>query len=188
MKVALVVVVAGVGFLAPPSLAGAQGLGEAAKKEKQRRESGPAPGAKTYTQEDVAALPPVANEPSAEAGEPAPPEADPGRPGAPAAGASASADAEADARAREEERWRSRIAGQRQRVEDARQKHAALASLNLVPGYEYVDASGRTVIGSVAQLQGMTARAKAALEAEEQALEALLEQARRANVPPGWLR
>ena len=44
------------------------------------------------------------------------------------------------------------------------------------------------MIGSVQQLQGLTARAKAALEAEEQALEALLEEARRTNVPPGWLR
>lgn len=180
MKVSRVLVVAGVGFFALPGLAGAQGLGDVAKKEKQRRESGPAPKAKTYTQEDVAGLPPVANEPS---------EGEPATPPAPlAAPAPAAADAEADSRARDEERWRSRVAGQRQRVEDARQKHATLASLNLVPGYEYVDGSGRTVIGSVEQLQRLTARAKASLEAEEQALEALLEEARRANVPPGWLR
>jgi hypothetical protein len=182
MRLSRVLVVAGVGFFVLPQLAEAQGLGDVAKKEKQRRESGPAPKAKTYTQEDVAGLPPVANEPSEGEGEPATP------PAPLAAPAPAAADAEADSRARDEERWRSRVAGQRQRVEDARQKHATLASLNLVPGYEFVDGSGRTVIGSVEQLQGLTARAKASLEAEEQALEALLEEARRANVPPGWLR
>ena len=182
MKLSRVLVVAGVGFFALARLTGAQGLGDIAKKEKQRRESGPAPRAKTYTQEDVAGLPPVANEPSESEGE-----GEPATPPVPLA-APVPAEAEADARARDEERWRSRIAGQRQRVEDARQKHATLASLNLVPGYEYVDGSGRTVIGSAQQLQGLTARAKAALEAEEQALEALLEEARRTNVPPGWLR
>jgi hypothetical protein len=184
MKVSQVLVVVGVGFFALPGLSGAQGLGDVAKKEKQRRESGPAPRAKTYTQEDVAGLPPVANEPSEGEGE-----GEPATPPAPfTAPAPAAADAEADARARDEERWRSRVAEERQRVEDARQQHATLASLNLVPGYEYVDGSGRTVIRSAQQLQGLIARAKAALEAEEQALEALLEEARRTNVPPGWLR
>ena len=180
--VCIPVVAASVAFLALPQLAGAQGLGDAAKKAKERRTSDPAPKAKTYTQDDLAGLPPVANEPSPE-GEPAPLSPPPV-----AASASPSADAEEDARARDEERWRSRVAGQRQRVETARKKHTTLAGLNLVPGYEYVDASGRTMIGSVEQLQGMTARAKAQLAAEEEALEALLESARRANVPPGWLR
>jgi hypothetical protein len=184
MGVARALVLVAVGLAALPSPAGAQGLGDVARKEKQRRESGPAPKAKTYTQEDVAGLPPVAHEPSEGGGE-----GEPATPPVPsAAPAPAAADSEADVRARDEERWRSRVAGQRQRVEDARQKHATLASLNLVPGYEYVDGSGRTVIGSVEQLQGLTARARASLEAEEKALEALLEEARRANVPPGWLR
>jgi hypothetical protein len=80
------------------------------------------------------------------------------------------------------------VAEARQKVDAARKKHDALASLNLVPGYEYVDASGRTLIGSVGQLQALTARAKADLEAAERELEDLLEAARRANVPPGWLR
>ena len=60
--------------------------------------------------------------------------------------------------------------------------------MHLVPGYEYVDSSGRTVIRSIEELQGLTARAKAEREAAEKALEDLLEEARRANVPPGWLR
>jgi hypothetical protein len=44
------------------------------------------------------------------------------------------------------------------------------------------------VIGSVGELQKLTADAKAELDAAQKALEDLEEEARRANVPPGWLR
>jgi hypothetical protein len=57
-----------------------------------------------------------------------------------------------------------------------------------VPGYEYVDERGRAVIRSVEELQKLTATAKAELGAAEKALDDLLEEARRANVLPGWLR
>jgi hypothetical protein len=60
--------------------------------------------------------------------------------------------------------------------------------MNLVPGYEYVDAKGMPAIRSVEELQALTARAKAELEAAQKSLEDLLEQARHASVPPGWLR
>ena len=80
------------------------------------------------------------------------------------------------------------MAAARERVDKTRRAHETLAGMHLVPGYQYADSSGRTVIRSVEELQGLTARAKAEREAAEQALEDLLEQARRANVPPGWLR
>jgi hypothetical protein len=60
--------------------------------------------------------------------------------------------------------------------------------MNLVPGYEYQDEKGRTVTRSVDELQRMTAAAKAELDAAEKALADLRERARRAGVPPGWLR
>jgi hypothetical protein len=191
MSLTRVLVVAAIACLAVPPLAAAQGLGDAAAKEKQRRSDGSAPKAKTYTQDELAKLPPVANETSTAASKPAPVPSSgavPDRPPGLAAGAPPSADAESDQRARDEDSWRARVAEARARVDAARRKHATLASMNLVPGYEYVDASGRTMIGSVAELQGLTARAKAELDAAEQALADLLEQARRANVPPGWLR
>jgi hypothetical protein len=191
MSLARVLVVAAVACLALPPLAAAQGLGDASTKEKQRRDA-PAPKARTYTQDDLASLPPVANDPSTAASEPAAPPSSSGAvlgrlPGL-TSGEDASADDEANQRARDEASWRSRVAEKRQRIEAARRKHATLANLNLVPGYEYADASGRTVIGSVGELQGLTARAKAELDAAEQALKDLLEEARHANVPPGWLR
>jgi predicted metal-dependent phosphoesterase TrpH len=84
--------------------------------------------------------------------------------------------------------WRQSVAQARARVERARRSYQTLAGLNLVPGYEYQDAKGRTVIHSVDELQRMTAEAKAELDAAEKALADLLERARRAGVPPGWLR
>jgi hypothetical protein len=74
------------------------------------------------------------------------------------------------------------------RRERARKTYEGLTRMYLVNGEYYVDARGRTVIGSVEQLQRLTARAKAELEAAEKAVETLEEQARRAGVPPGWLR
>jgi hypothetical protein len=177
-QLAVVVVV----FFALPSVAGAQGLGDASAKEKQRRQESKAPKARTYTQEELATLPPAAN-----GG--APPPGDVGaQPPDPDSRAAASAPDDERTRAREEDRWRSRVAGARARVEKARKQHETLAGMNLVPGYEYVDERGRAVIRSVEELQKLTATAKAELGAAEKALDDLLEEARRSNVPPGWLR
>ena len=74
------------------------------------------------------------------------------------------------------------------RVAKARQRVTYFEGLNLVPGYEYLDDTGRPVITSVEQLQGLTRRAKAELAAAEKALDDLSEEARHASVPPGWLR
>jgi hypothetical protein len=191
-------VVAAAAILALPEVAAAQGLGDASKKEKARRAQTKAPKAKTYTQDELATLPPVANEPAPTTGEGAPPAAGTsGRSGAravapPATGQplfaeEASAEPEGSTRG-DEALWRTRLAQARARVDRARTRHQRLAGLNLVPGYEYQDESGRTVIGSVEQLQGLTAAAKRELDAAEKALADLLEEARRAGVPPGWLR
>jgi len=197
---ARVVVGAAALLLVVPLIAAAQGLGDASKKEKERREQTKAPKAKTYTQEDLPTLPPVANEPATDTGESAPPPATsvpapsgaqgaapPRDAGEPIFQEEAPSDSEGSARG-DERVWRGRVAQARARVDRARQKHQTLAGLTLVPGYEYQDERGRTVIGSVEQLQGMTAAAKAELDAAEKALADVLEEARRANVPPGWLR
>ena len=180
-QLAVVVVV----LFALPPLAGAQGLGDASAKEKQRRQQTQAPKAKTYTQEELSTLSPAANE-----GAPPPEDAgaQPPDPDSTAGTTPASTPDDETIRAREEDRWRSRVAGARARVEKARRQHETLAGMNLVPGYEYVDETGRAVIRSVEELQRLTAGAKAELGAAEKALDDLLEEARRANVLPGWLR
>ena len=167
-----------------PATLGAQGLGDASKKEQARRKQAQQQGteAKTYTDADVKGLAPIANEGSTTA---------PARDAAPAGAATATAAAlggDESLRQQDEQRWRSRLARANARLAAARQAHETLASLTLVPGYVYQDESGRTVIGSVSQLQQMTARAKAELDSAQKALDDLLEEARRANVPPGWLR
>lgn len=187
-------------LLVVPLIAAAQGLGDASKKEKERREQTKAPKAKTYTQEDLPTLPPVANEPATDTGESEPPPATsvpapsgaqgaapPRAAGEPIFQEETASGSEGSGRG-DERLWRGRVAQARARVDRARQRHQTLAGLNLVPGYEYQDERGRTVIGSVEQLQGMTAAAKAELDAAEKALADVLEEARRANVPPGWLR
>jgi len=173
-------------LLAIPLVAGAQGLGAASNKEKARRERAKTPKAKTYTQEELAKLPPVANEDSS------------GSTAAPAAGAGATGggqslrkdsprDAEADAKLGSESFWRGRLMRAQARIDKARQAHETVSRMYLVPGYEYSDGRGR-VISTPEELQRMTAAAKAELDAAEKALADLLEEARRVGVPPGWLR
>jgi hypothetical protein len=157
----------------------AQGLGDAAKKEKTRRAESSTP-AKTYTDEDLEGLPPIAN--VSEDAIPAPPAATPARR---TAGATSSKSA---SRGEGEAVWRGRVNGARARVEKARAAYEKAKSMYLVPGYEYVDERNRPVIRSAEELQKLTARAKAELEAAERDLADLLERARRAGVPPGWLR
>jgi hypothetical protein len=60
--------VAAVLFLLLPGLALAQGLGDVSRREKKRREAQPPAQVKVYTQDDVAGLPPVANEASGDEG------------------------------------------------------------------------------------------------------------------------
>lgn len=176
-------VLAALVIVALPAGVTAQGLGDASKKEQARRKAEPAVKATTYTDADVKGLAPAASAASAPAG-----------PGAGAAAAPETAAAEAGStgdeglRQQDEQRWRSRLARANARLAAAREAHDTLASLTLVPGYGYQDENGRTVIGSVEQLQAMTARAKAAFDAAQKAVDDLLEEARRANVPPGWLR
>jgi hypothetical protein len=177
--------------LALPALAAGQGLGGAAAKEKQRRAE-PAKTskpAKTYTEDDLQSLPPVEN-PGTEGSGAGAKTGAASRSKAPEASpeGGASNDAEERARAESEKRWRSRVAAAEARVEKARQNAQYLESLVLVPGYEYVDEHGRVAISSVEQLQRMTRTAKAELAAAEKALDDLKEEARRASVPPGWLR
>jgi Mg-chelatase subunit ChlI len=158
--------------LLPAVDAGAQGLGDAAKKEKQRRERAANP-AKTYTQGDLKALPPVANEGSSSArtvsetassAQTAPQPAE--QPG----------DSEAQKRGQDEKAWRSQVAAARERVAVTRKTYETVGPMNWAPEGEYVD------------FEGMKAAAKGQYEAAQKALDDLLEEARRANIPPGWLR
>jgi hypothetical protein len=157
----------------------AQGLGDAAKKEKKRRaESSTA--AKTYTEDDLQGLAPIAND------------SDDPVPASPAVAPTRSTDSSTSSRDRSREDsealWRGRVNAARARIKRARAAYETASKMYLVPGYVYVDEKNRPVIRSVGELQKITAQAKAELEAAERDLADLLESARRAGVPPGWLR
>lgn len=93
-----------------------------------------------------------------------------------------------DDRSLKESEWRARFQDARARVAAAREQVKVLEELYLSQGEYYVDAEGRTVIGGVDDLQRLNREAKMELEAAEKSLKDLQEEARRAGVPPGWLR
>jgi hypothetical protein len=104
-------------------------------------------------------------------------------------GTGAAGISEDGARGRAEEDWRARARAAQERIDKARAMVAFWEKQTLVPGYELVNRETRAVVaGSVADLQAKTATAKAELAAAEKALENLQDDARRASVPPGWLR
>jgi hypothetical protein len=175
-----------------PGLTSSQGLGAAAAREKARRkeaEKKPA-AAKTYTQDDVLNLPPVENPAATETPGMAIVSAPSSSAGAPRVVTRESADAAGvGSRAQDEQRWRARAQAAQERIVKARAMVAFWEKQTLVPGYELVNRkSGAVVAGSIAELQAKTAAAKAELAAAEKALENLQDEARRASIPPGWLR
>ncbi|HJS74228.1 MAG TPA: hypothetical protein VJ921_08085, partial [Vicinamibacteria bacterium] len=60
--------------------------------------------------------------------------------------------------------------------------------LFLGPNERYVDANGNTVIDSVEELQRLSKEAKQELAGAEADWKRMQEDARRAGIPPGWMR
>jgi hypothetical protein len=176
--------------LALPMTAAGQSMGEAARKAKESRAKNARSGvkARSYTQDDVKKAPPLANDPSQQAvssgpstpSEPPSPEPPPSESGASSSGPTVAG--------RNEVAWRERIVEARNRIEAARKDYEYWSGYTMVAGDIFVDEQDRPVITSIEQLQGKTAAAKKAVEAAERALVNLEEEARRAGVPPGWLR
>ena len=175
----------------------AQSLGDAAAREKARREkageSGRAP--KTVTDEDLKT---GIKDGTQSAGTYSPAA---GTVGTAPSGTSVSKEqsgtrppgsrqtAPADTARNDEEYWRSRVRTARARVADAEKIVEEMEKLHLVEGERYVDArTGATVVASLTELRALTAKAKAEREVARQALSDLEEEARRAGVLPGWLR
>jgi hypothetical protein len=99
---------------------------------------------------------------------------------------------EAQRRTADEQQWRARIAAARDQVERSRTFAEALQSrINALNGEFSArdDPAQRAVIGghlnkALAELE----RVRAEIEAQQKGVEDLEEEARRAGVPPGWLR
>jgi hypothetical protein len=137
--------------LALPSLALGQSMGEAARKEAERREKNKKDGvkAKAYGDEDLKEEPPPGqgtDDPSA-------------RPGS---GLS-------------ESEWRKRVGAARLKRDRAKAAHDLLTKVRPTPA-------------EADDLRRWLAESKALWDAAERDLERLFEEARRARVPPAWLR
>jgi hypothetical protein len=182
---------------------GAQSLGDLAKKEQERRKASP-PAVKTYTNEDLKRLRPMPGGQAPKAGETAKP-ADPTKPGDPAkAGDPAkpgdavkSAELKPDAPgsaepAKDEKYWRGRITAAR---EDIRRNEMFRDALQTRINALSADFAGRDDPFQRAKIADdrQKAIAEMARVTEEIAkatkgIGDIEEEARRAGVPPGWLR
>jgi len=175
----------------------AQSLAETARKERERREAlrNSSEESRTLTGRDLAgAKGRVANEDAVreaeadeEGDEAEGPSLDTREPRQEAAGET---DLEADAAARrqKERAWRERASQTRQRLERARADHLYWQrALHLGQSWR-TDENGKRVMLSLRSLQERAQRAEDELHAAEEAWEKLEEDARRAFVPPGWLR
>ena len=169
--------------LSLPSLALGQSMAEAARKEAERREKNKKAGikAKSYSDQDL----PSSSQPA--------PSPDPGA-AAPAATAEVSPASsegvvdESEQRRVAEANWRRRLAQLTVRRDEAKAAYDELSKLSMVEGEMFVDEQNRPVIVNLDDLRAKLAKAKAAWDAAEKAIENLHEEARRASVPPGWLR
>lgn len=170
-----------------PALVLGQSLGDAARKEQERRQKLKAEGvkARAVTEDDLSAGTP-SPAPGKPVATPSPQPADAKT--TPATTAVGAADDEARQRRQSEDAWRRRMALAHARVERATKRYETLSKMALSPGEYYVDSENRPLITTVEQLQRLTAEAKAEQEAARRAIEDLEDEARRANVPPGWLR
>jgi hypothetical protein len=172
----------------PPLTAG-QSLGDAAKKERDRRDKvrEGVGSVRTLTEEDLATTKgTLANDPKA-----VPTKVDDGGSSKPDGGAAtrgASAAAADEASSKNEERWRRRAAEARARVAEAQRRSDALQRMIHLGQPAQYDENGRRVMYSIYQLKAMADRAAAELASAQTALENVLEDGRRSGVPPGWLR
>jgi hypothetical protein len=169
-----------------PAFANAQSLGEAAQKERGRREKVRDAGgsARTLTEEDLATTKgTLANDPNAPAAAAAKPDGGTAASGQIRRPIPAGSSPEA-----QEEYWRKRVAEARARVEQARRRNDAIQSMIRVGQGAMYDENGRRVIYSVHQMKTIADAAEADLAAAQAALEKVVEEGRHAGALPGWLR
>jgi hypothetical protein len=89
----------------------------------------------------------------------------------------------------DEQNWRQRTAEAHATIEAARAEYNDALTKPKVPvGYVVVDENGKIEMDAVEANQRALQKAKAQLDAAEAALTRFEEEARRAGVPPGWLR
>lgn len=175
---------AAVVIVAVPAVAGAQSLADVARAEQARRKDQPAPS-KVYTNDNVKAdITPSA--PVADGGAaPADAAATTAAPVAPEAAA-------ASGEVRDQKYWHDRITGAREQLERSKTFADALQTRVNTLSADFVnrdDPAQQAVIGqnrakAVAELD----RVQREIAAHNKNIAAIEDEARKAGVPPGWLR
>ena len=163
----------------------AQSLGDLAKKEAERRKASP-PAAKTYTNEDLKKLPPMNPEVGSkqdptkleDSVDPVAPKGEAGKDAEPA---------------KDEKYWQGRITAAKEEARRNEMFRAALQTrievlsanvggLDSTPFYRaQLDDDRQKAIAELAQVTKD-------IEASKKAVVDIEEEARKANVPPGWIR
>ena len=183
-----------------PLVCAGQSLGNVAKKERDRRDKNKKEGvaAREFSEEEVFGEKEEEKAPEGEAGEETEPSDGPSSKADETAvipGVDPTLEDDGDRfekegreRQRGEAEWRSKVSNARARIVEARKAVQFFEELSLPPNSRYVDAHGNTVIDSVEHLQRLTREAKEELAAAELDLKQIQDDARRAGIPPGWLR
>lgn len=171
--------------------AAAQSLGEIAKREAERRKTLP-PAVKTYTNEDLKKLTPWAGDTGAKPPEPAK-AADPAKPAVAVKPTEIKPDAALPPEAAKDEKfWRGRITAVK---EDIRRNEAFRDALQVKIDALAADFSARDDPAARAKIADdrqkaivELARLNADIEKANKQITEIEEEARKAGVPPGWLR
>jgi len=160
-------------------------LGEVARQEEARRKTVKSPG-KVYTNDS---LRPDTSSPATAS---APADQPVASSGAATGAGTSTGDAPAPDPKKDETQWRDRIKGAREALERARVVAAALESRINALNADFVnrdDPAQRNVIASDRQRAMVEMeRLKKEIEQHTKAITGIQEEARRANVPAGWVR
>ena len=182
MKYAVTVVVAAGVILGWVAIARAQSLGDVAKKEEARRK-GLAKVGKVYTNEALRGTSDRPTKAAAGSGSEAPPPAVEPAPEAPA---------EQGGPSRDQAYWRERMTKAREGLERSRTFREALQSQINALSADFTardDPAQRALIGKNRdKVLAELARVNSEITGFEKQLRDIEEEARKANVPPGWLR
>jgi predicted RNase H-like nuclease (RuvC/YqgF family) len=156
-----------------------QTLADVAKKEEERRKKAPAP-AKVYTNKDLSPTPTAAPAPAATA------------PAAKAADDKAGKDTTAKEQPKDQEYWSSHMKALQQQLDrDSTFADALQSKINaLTTDFSARDDPAQRAVIERERQKSIAEqnRLKKAIEDDKKAIADLQEEARRAGVPPGWLR
>jgi len=195
LRMTRLLIVAALVFVGVASVASAQSLGDVAKKEEQRRKT--VKSGKVYTNDELKRDPTPSVPASASTGTTSTPSASSTPAPAPAssgnnAGKDDSANKDGSADKSDEKTWRKRITNARESLQRSQAFADALQSQLNALSTDFVNRDDPVQRQQIAkQRDGVVAeldRVKKEVAAQTKAISDIQEEARRANVPAGWVR